>query len=204
MNDWAEVQRSGTNMTFHQFMEAYKSPDFNLDTMTTPPSDRPSKKTVKKKSTRSYKTPNNKKSRKNTPAYLTGEEDPFDQTDEEFWGDDLPDATTGTIILEKKKTIKTTIKGDLNNNTDENGDPIDSDLIASPEELHQVSLSNASPKTQTNDISVSSSNADSSNGLNGLVVYPEAGQHKVVPEFDFQAELASTTHTSQISRHSVR
>ena len=208
MNDWAEVQRSGTNMTFHQFVEAYESPDFNLDTMTTPPSDRTPKKTVKKRNTHSYKTPKNRKSRKNTPAYLTGEEDPFDQTDAEFWGDDLPTLTTetpNTVIREKKKTIKTTIKGDFNNTTDENGNPIDPDQIASPEELHpssaQESLPRPSAKSKTlptNDISVSSGDADSSNEPNGLVVYPEAGQHKVVPEFDFQAELASTTHTSQM------
>lgn len=208
MNDWAEVQSSGTNMTFHQFVEAYESPDFNLDTMTTPPSDHTPKKTAKKRNTHSYKTPKNRKSRKNTPAYLTGEEDPFDQTDEEFWGDDLPTLTTetpNTVIREKKKTIKTTIKGDLNNNTDEDGNLIDPDQIASPEELHpssaQESLPRPSAKSKTlptNDISVSSGDADSSNEPNGLVVYPEAGQHKVVPEFDFQAELASTTHTSQM------
>ena len=208
MNDWVEVQRSGTNMTFHQFVEAYESPDFNLDTMTTPPSDHTPKKTAKKRNTHSYKTPKNRKSRKNTPAYLTGEEDPFDQTDAEFWGDDLPTLTTetpNTVIREKKKTIKTTIKGDFNNTTDENGNPIDPDQIASPEELHpssaQESLPRPSAKSKTlptNDISVSSGDADSSNGPNGLVVYPEAGQHKVVPEFDFQAELASTTHTSQM------
>ena len=200
MNDWAEVQKSGTSMTFHQFWEAYKSPDFDLNTMITPPSDHTPKKTAKKRNTHSYKTPKNRKSRKNTPAYLTGEEDPFDQTDAEFWGDDLPTLTTetpNTVIREKKKTIKTTIKGDLNNNTDEDGNPIDPAQIASPDELHPAS----SPKTTmppTNDISVSSGDADSSNEPNGLVVYPEAGQHKVVPEFDFQAELASTTHTSQM------
>ena len=201
MNDWAEVQKSGTSMTFHQFWEAYKSPDFDLNTMITPPSDHTPKKTAKKRNTRtrSYKT-TNKRSRKNTPAYLTGEEDPFDQTDAEFWGDDLPTLTTetpNTVIREKKKTIKTTIKGDLNNNTDEDGNPIDPDQIASPDELHPAS----SPKTTmtpTNNIGVSSGDADSSNGPNGLVVYPEDGQHKVVPEFDFQAELASTTHTSQM------
>lgn len=196
MNDWAEVQKSGTSMTFHQFWEAYKSPDFDLNTIITPPSDHTPKGNTR---TRSYKT-TNKRSRKNTPAYLTGEEDPFDQTDAEFWGDDLPTLTTetpNTVIREKKKTIKTTIKGDLNNNTDEDGNLIDPDQIASPDELHPASL----PKTTmppTNDISVSSGDADSSNGPNGLVVYPEAGQHKVVPEFDFQAELASTTHTSQM------
>ena len=208
MNDWAEVQRSGTNMTFHQFVEAYESPDFNLDTMTTPPSDHTPKKTAKKRNTHSYKTPKNRKSRKNTPAYLTGEEDPFDQTDEELWGDDLPTLTTetpNTVIRKKKKTIKTTIKGDFNNTTDENGNSIDPDQIASPEELHpssaQESLPRPSAKSKTlptNDISVSSGDADSSNEPNGLVVYPEAGKHKVVPEFDFQAELASTTHTSQM------
>ena len=207
MNDWAEVQKSGTSMTFHQFWEAYKSPDFDLNTMITPPSDHTPKKTAKKRNTHSYKT-TNKRSRKNTPAYLTGEEDPFDQTDAEFWGDDLPTLTTetpNTVIREKKKTIKTTIKGDFNNTTDENGNPIDPDQIASPEELHpssaQESLPRPSAKSKTlptNDISVSSGDADSSNEPNGLVVYPEAGQHKVVPEFDFQAELASTTHTSQM------
>lgn len=207
MNDWAEVQKSGTSMTFHQFWEAYKSPDFDLNTMITPPSDHTPKKTAKKRNTHSYKT-TNKRSRKNTPAYLTGEEDPFDQTDAEFWGDDLPTLTTetpNTVIREKKKTIKTTIKGDLNNNTDEDGNPIDPDQIASPEELHlssaQESLPRPSAKSKTlptNDISMSSGDADSSNGPDGLVVYPEAGQHKVVPEFDFQAELASTTHTSQM------
>ena len=196
MNDWAEVQKSGTSMTFHQFWEAYKSPDFDLNTMITPPSDHTPKGNTR---TRSYKT-TNKRSRKNTPAYLTGEEDPFDQTDEEFWGDDLPTTTTETpnpVIREKKKTIKTTIKGDLNNNTDEDGNLIDPDQIASPDELHPASLPKTT-MTPTNDISVSSGDSDFSNGPNGLVVYPEAGQHKVVPEFDFQAELASTTHTSQM------
>ena len=194
MNDWAEVQKSGTSMTFHQFWEAYKSPDFDLNTMITPPSDANPKRNTR---ARSYKTTTSKRSRKNTPAYLTGEEDPFDQTDEEFWGDDLPDATTGTVIREKKKTIKTTIKGDLNNNTDDDGNLIDPDQIASPDELHLASLPKTT-MTPTNDISMSSGNVDSSNGPNSLVVYPEAGQHKVVPEFDFQAELDSTTHTSQM------
>lgn len=205
MNDWAEVQKSGTSMTFHQFWEAYKSPDFDLNTMITPPSDTTPKGNTR---TRPYKTTTNKRSRKNTPAYLTGEEDPFDQTDTEFWGDDLPTTTTETpnpVIRDKNKTIKRTIKGDFNNTTDENGNPIDLDQIASPEELHQSpaqeSLPRPSAKSKTlptNDISASSGNVDPSNESNGLVVYPEAGQHKAVPEFDFQAELDSTTHTSQM------
>lgn len=233
MAEWTKAQKTGTKLTFAQFMESIAQgtakhiltaapydPDAE-DRQTSTAKDADAMPTT----TGGSKAKSKSKRGKRLAPYLTGEEDPFDQTDEEFWGtsDTMsagPGASEGSngdtsrtesmglfglagmeSISEGRKAkgrmITTVINGDTPLSSTVDVDPSDA---AGDTFIDTGSVSGA--KQTVGDVLGARSSRDAHAGSMDAVevkgVVPKAGGHEAVPVFDVESELESTARTSQM------
>ena len=236
MAEWTKAQRTGTKLTFAQFMESiaqgtakhiltaapYDPDAEDRQTSTTKDADAIPATTGRSKA----KSKSKSKRGKRLAPYLTGEEDPFDQTDEEFWGtSDTMSAGPGASEGSNGDTSRTESMGlfglagmESNNGgrkvkgrmitTVINGDaPLSSTVDVDPSNAAGgIPIDTGSvfgAKQTVGDVLGARSSRDAHTGsMDAAVevkgVVPKAGGHEAVPVFDVESELESTARTSQM------